>query len=135
MCDVAHPQYEVFTFTVGVVEAQPFRGHAGIADWMAHELEPWAEWHVEPAEVRDVGDRVLVRATVTARGKGSSVELDADAGMVFRSPRSRGAVGVAEAERRNETRGRPLEALARGEPPGVGTPQSSGCGFRAACVE
>ena len=41
MCDVAHPQCEAFTFTVGVVEAQPFRGHAAIAEWMAHELEPW----------------------------------------------------------------------------------------------
>jgi ketosteroid isomerase-like protein len=83
MCQVAHPQCEVFTFTVGVVEAEPFRGHAGIADWMAHELEPWAEWRVEPVEVRAVDDRVLVRVAVSARGKGSEVELTADAGMVF----------------------------------------------------
>jgi hypothetical protein len=55
---------------VGVVEAQPFRGHAGIADWVAHEI-------------REVGERVLVRTMVRARGRGSSVELTADAGMVF----------------------------------------------------
>jgi len=73
----------VFTFTVGVVEAQPFRGHAGITDWMSHELEPWADWQVEPAELREVGERVLVRTLVTARGKGSGVKLAADAGMVF----------------------------------------------------
>jgi ketosteroid isomerase-like protein len=83
MVDVAHGQCEVFTFTSGVVEAEPFRGHAGIAKWMAHESEPWEEWRVEPAEFREVGDRVLVRALVTARGQGSSVELTADAGMVF----------------------------------------------------
>jgi ketosteroid isomerase-like protein len=83
MCDVAHSDCEVFTFTVGVVEAQPFRGHAGIADWMAQELEPWAAWRVEPGELREVGERVLVRAAVTARGKGSAVELNSDAGMVF----------------------------------------------------
>jgi ketosteroid isomerase-like protein len=83
MCDVAHAECEAFTFTVGVVEAQPFRGHAGIAEWMAHELEPWEEWRVEPAEVRAVGERVLARTIVTARGKGSDVELTADSGMVF----------------------------------------------------
>jgi ketosteroid isomerase-like protein len=83
MCDVAHAECEVFTFTVGGVEAQPFRGHAGIADWMAHELEPWAEWRLDPGEVREVGDRVLVRTMVTARGKGSTLELAADAGVVF----------------------------------------------------
>jgi ketosteroid isomerase-like protein len=83
MANVAHAQCEVFTFTGGVVEAEPFRGHAGIAKWMAHELEPWEEWRVEPAEFREVGERVLVRALVTARGQGSSVELTADAGIVF----------------------------------------------------
>jgi ketosteroid isomerase-like protein len=83
MCAVAHSECEAFTFTVGVVEAEAFRGHAGIAEWMAHELEPWEEWRVEPTEFRAVGDRVLARAMVTARGKGSSVELTADAGMVF----------------------------------------------------
>jgi hypothetical protein len=68
---------------VGVVEAQPFRGHASIADWMAHELEPWEEWRLEPGEIREIGERVLVRTMVRARGRGSSVELTADAGMVF----------------------------------------------------
>jgi hypothetical protein len=46
-------------------------------------LEPWESWRVEPAELRDVGQRVLVRVMVTARGKGSHVELAADSGMVF----------------------------------------------------
>jgi hypothetical protein len=32
---------------------------------------------------REVGERLLVRALVTARGQGSSVELTADAGIVF----------------------------------------------------
>jgi ketosteroid isomerase-like protein len=83
MCDVAHARCELFTFTVGVVEAQPFRGHAGIADWMAHELEPWEEWRLEVGEVRPVGERVLARTMVTARGLGSSVELTADSGVVL----------------------------------------------------
>jgi ketosteroid isomerase-like protein len=83
MCDAAHARCELFTFTVGVVEAQPFRGHARIADWMAHELEPWEEWRLEVGEVRPVGERVLARTMVTARGLGSSVELTADSGVVL----------------------------------------------------
>jgi ketosteroid isomerase-like protein len=77
------PQCEVFLFTEGVVEAQAARGHARIAEWMDHELEPWEEWRVEPVEVRDLGERVLARTIVTARGRGSGVELAADSGMVF----------------------------------------------------
>jgi hypothetical protein len=38
---------------------------------------------VLPVDVREVGERVLARTIVTARGKGSGVELAADSGMVF----------------------------------------------------
>jgi uncharacterized protein len=83
ICDVSHEDCELFTLTEGVTEARPFRGHAGIADWLERELEPWEEFALEPTEMREVGDRVLVRAKVTARGKGSSVTLTADSGFVF----------------------------------------------------
>jgi hypothetical protein len=46
-------------------------------------LNPGREWRLEPGEIREVGERVLVRTMVRARGRGSSVELTADAGMVF----------------------------------------------------
>jgi hypothetical protein len=50
---------------------------------VAHALEPWEEWRLEVGEVRPVGERVLARTMVTARGQGSSVELTADSGVVF----------------------------------------------------
>jgi ketosteroid isomerase-like protein len=37
MCDVSHEECELFTFTEGAAEAEPFRGHAGIAEWITHE--------------------------------------------------------------------------------------------------
>jgi ketosteroid isomerase-like protein len=80
---ITHEEGEVFTLTEGETEGEPFRGHAGIDEWLEHELDPWEEFRVEPIEIRAVGDRVLMRSRVTARGKGSSVELNAETGSVF----------------------------------------------------
>lgn len=80
---ISHEDCELFTLTEGVTEGEPFRGHAGIDEWLQRELDPWDEFRVEVIEIREVGDRVLARYQVTARGKGSTVELTADAGSVF----------------------------------------------------
>ena len=39
VCDVADEQCELFTFTEGVAEAKPFRGHPGIAAWLRPSCE------------------------------------------------------------------------------------------------
>ena len=83
LCAITHEDAELFTLTEGETEGEPFRGHAGVAEWLEHELDPWEEFRVEPTELRPVDERVLMRSRVTARGKGSSVELTADAGTVF----------------------------------------------------
>lgn len=83
MCELSHEDVELYTLTEGVAEAEPFRGHHGIAQWIDEELQPWDEFRLEPTEIREVGDRVLVRARVTARGRGSSIELSADSGLLF----------------------------------------------------
>jgi len=80
---ITHEEGELFTLTEGEMEGEPFRGHAGIDEWLEHELDPWEEFRVEPLEINAVGDRVLMRSRVTARGKGRSVELDAETGTVF----------------------------------------------------
>jgi len=74
---ITHEDAEVFTLTEGETEGEPFRGHAGIGEWLEDELDPWEEFRVEPLEISAVGERVLMRSRVTARGKGSSVELNA----------------------------------------------------------
>jgi ketosteroid isomerase-like protein len=83
MCDLSHESCVLFTLTEGVAERQPFRGHIGIADWLARKLEPWETFRMKPTEIREVGERVLVRTELAARGKGSSVNLTADSGLVF----------------------------------------------------
>ncbi len=67
------------------VEAYQRRDAEALGEWLEHELDPWEAFRVEPIEIRAVGDRVLMRSRVTARGKGSSVELNAETGSVFSS--------------------------------------------------
>ena len=83
LCELSCDDAELYTLTEGVTEIEPFRGHAGIARWIDTELEPWDDFRIQPSEIREVGDRVLVRAKVSARGHGSKIELEADCGLVF----------------------------------------------------
>jgi ketosteroid isomerase-like protein len=82
---LVHEDCEHYTLTEGVTEGEPYRGHAGIDEWLQRELDPWEEFRIAVIEIREVGDRVLARYGVTARGKGSTVEVTADAGSLFES--------------------------------------------------
>jgi ketosteroid isomerase-like protein len=81
--EMSDEECENYTLTEGVTEGEPFRGHAGIEEWLRHEFDPWEEFQLEPTEIREIGERVLLRYRVRARGRGSTVELTADAGSVF----------------------------------------------------
>jgi hypothetical protein len=50
---ISHEEGEVFTLTEGETEGEPFRGHAGIDEWLEHELDPWETFRVGRAERRD----------------------------------------------------------------------------------
>ena len=58
-----------------------FSGHAGFLRW----IDDWdaMEWTLEPEEVIDAGERVVVLARLSARGKGSGLSLERREGMVW----------------------------------------------------
>jgi ketosteroid isomerase-like protein len=66
----------------GSLTGEPYRGHAGVREWMAEmeqnfELfEPW--WD----ELRDLGDKVLALGGVRFRARGSGVEMNDPMGWV-----------------------------------------------------
>jgi ketosteroid isomerase-like protein len=76
------PDVELFS-RFGSLTGQPYRGHAGVREWMAEmdenfELfEPW--WD----ELRDLGDKVLGLGGVRFRARGSGVEMEERIGWVF----------------------------------------------------
>jgi ketosteroid isomerase-like protein len=81
----SHPEVEWSSAIVRQVEgteAAAYRGRAEIGEF-------WDEWHelwsleIEPSEIRDLGDAVLVLAVLRTQGKSSGVEVERSIGYVF----------------------------------------------------
>ena len=80
----AHPEIEWSSAILREVEGRDAitRGHAAMEAF-------WDEWHalwnltIEPSEVRDLGDTVLVLAEMRTEGKASGVATERSIGYVF----------------------------------------------------
>jgi ketosteroid isomerase-like protein len=94
------------------VEESAAQGHDAVRASTARWKSEWDDDELIPEEFADGGDRVVATVRFRARGRGSGIEVDARLYDVFtlhdgkivrmvpvlgavRSPRSRGAVGVA----------------------------------------
>ena len=62
----------------GLDFAESYRGIDGFMRFLATLSEAWGEFRWDPTEYRDAGDRVLVFIHMTARGRGSGVEVETD---------------------------------------------------------
>jgi ketosteroid isomerase-like protein len=60
-----------------------YRGHAGVAAWLRDIDESFSTFHIEPLELRDLGDRVLALARFQAEGQVSGLELGSELGAVL----------------------------------------------------
>src|SRR6478672_717172 len=58
------------------VAGEPYRGYAGIEQWLRDIDEQFAEWSILASDVRDLGGQVLVIGTATTRGRTSEVALE-----------------------------------------------------------
>ncbi len=65
------------------VVGEPYRGYAGVEQWM-HDLdEQFSVWQINLVDVREVGDnRVIAIGSAHARGRASGMEVDAPAALV-----------------------------------------------------
>jgi ketosteroid isomerase-like protein len=59
------------------VDGREYHGIEGIREFFAELEEVWDAFEIEPGEMRDLGDHVLVFSRVRARGK-TGVEFDQD---------------------------------------------------------
>jgi ketosteroid isomerase-like protein len=67
-----------------VPEASPTkRGPDALVENAGQVYEAFGEIRWEPREIVDLGDRVLVRVRVTARGKHTALPIDDDVGHVY----------------------------------------------------
>jgi ketosteroid isomerase-like protein len=65
------------------VDGRVGRGLDEVAAIVAEWMEPWEGWRQEIEEIHDLGDRVLVIATQSGRGRGSGVEWSNRFGMLY----------------------------------------------------
>ncbi len=78
-----------------LLNGEPYRGYAGIEQWMRDVDEQFSQWQVEVDDLRAAGDAVVVIGTTHARGRASEIDVDlplafvADFGAAGRIARAR----------------------------------------------
>ena len=70
---VMHPDIEFVPMRAPVQGA--YRGHDGLREFLADNVESFDVFHVTTEEVHDPGDHVVGIGTLRVRGKGSGVEV------------------------------------------------------------
>jgi ketosteroid isomerase-like protein len=68
LCDEAMEYFPVVT-AEAIGRDAPYRGEAGLRDYLADVATVWEELQISPAEVEARGDRLLVRGRVYARSR------------------------------------------------------------------
>jgi ketosteroid isomerase-like protein len=69
--------------TIATVEGDSFQGRDGLREFFRLWGETWETWDVTLAEVRDLGETVVVLGQVRATGRGSGLQLDQPVAYVF----------------------------------------------------
>lgn len=67
----------------GLVEGAVFRGHDGLVAFVEMQPETWESVVAEPVEIRELGDRVLVKVHLRAVGRASGIPVDRITWNVF----------------------------------------------------
>ena len=66
------------------LDAERFRGHAGVRKWLTFWSDAWGSWRIEDLEVRPLGeDRAIALFQMLCKGQGSGVELSRRDAMIY----------------------------------------------------
>jgi ketosteroid isomerase-like protein len=72
-----------FETPISSVSGEPYRGHAGIEQWLRDIDEQFAEWRFRIDDMREVGNAVLAIGVVHGRGRASDVPLQFPSAILF----------------------------------------------------
>ena len=75
------PKIEVYDHDIP--DAGNYRGHEGYLRWLEDWGEAWDDFSMEPERWIDAGDKVVLILQMTAKGKGSGVEVKRRDAMVW----------------------------------------------------
>jgi ketosteroid isomerase-like protein len=82
LVSLSHPDCEWFPFRAQL-EGTSYRGHAGVRRFLHDMDDDWSAFTIEPVDLTQHGDLVVVMGQVTGTGRGSGVHIDFLAGFVF----------------------------------------------------
>jgi ketosteroid isomerase-like protein len=74
--DLVDPECEFAPHITGGFEHTEFRGLEGLSDFMRRVPETWERLHVEPLQVRENGDVVVMLGTLRGVGRASGIEVE-----------------------------------------------------------
>jgi ketosteroid isomerase-like protein len=75
--------FEFIPAVAATVEGGSVRGVEGLARFLEEVDESWESFRIEPGEFELIGETVLSRGRVIAKGRGSGLELDQPIGSVL----------------------------------------------------
>jgi ketosteroid isomerase-like protein len=81
--ELFHPEVE-WDWGASAPGQSVFRGHEQVREGLMLWRESWGDFQMEPKEVIEAGDDILVLANYRARGAESGVEFDATVAHLFR---------------------------------------------------
>jgi len=83
LAELTTADFEWFPALPGAVEAESYRGRAGMDTYFAEISGTWEELRILVYDVRDLGDGAVVLGRTEGRGRASGVELEAPIGIVY----------------------------------------------------
>jgi ketosteroid isomerase-like protein len=79
--ELLDPDFELET-PFSSVSGAPYRGHAGIGQWLRELDEQFSEWQNRVDDIRENGDIVIVTGSLHVRGRVSGLEFNQTAAWV-----------------------------------------------------
>jgi len=69
--------------TMAAVEGDSFKGIEGMREFFEEWDKAWARWEVEPSDIREMGNHVLILGHVIGEGRSSGLALDQPVAYLF----------------------------------------------------
>ena len=76
MLELTTPDFEFVPAIAATVEGGSVRGHTEFRRFMADLNETWETFRIGVEDFREIGSRVMAIGRLTAKGRGSKLELD-----------------------------------------------------------
>src|ERR1700719_556374 len=79
--DLFDPAVELET-PISSVAGKPYRGYAGVEEWIRENDEQFSVWRISLPDVREADGKVIAIGSVHARGRASGIEVDITAALI-----------------------------------------------------